>query len=66
MTALHTAILTALRASNCALTAREIRSAIPGWVHIRDVQAALHRLDDAGSVMMRNGFYTLSKREAKA
>jgi len=33
--------------------------------HRDEVQAALHEMDDAGKVMMRNGFYRLSVAKAR-
>jgi len=58
MTTLHKNILAELRQAN-ALTATEIAKAVNAR---RDcVQAALHHLDDAGKVILRNGFYRTSE-----
>lgn len=45
-------------------TAGEIAGALDG-VHRDDVQAALRRMDDAGRVLMRNGWYRLSEAERR-
>ena len=53
------AITHLLRLSNCVMTANEL-----AWqLHISqaDVQRELHRLDDAGVVLMTNGYYRLSE-----
>jgi len=64
MTLLQQNILRALRQAN-ALTASEIARDIEA--HRDQVQAALHAMDDAGQVIMRNGFYRLAEaaRQAK-
>jgi len=58
MTNLEQNILAALTQAN-ALTAGEIARDI--LAHRDVVQEALHELDDAGHVTMRNGFYCLSE-----
>ena len=58
MTPLEQAIMRELRQAN-ALTSLEIAAAINEPADA--VQAALHSLDDAGCVIMRNGFYRLSE-----
>ena len=66
MTELQTRIMRELSQAN-ALTCGEIRRAIDA-THSA-TQTALHGLDDAGQVFMRNGFYrasaaALAQREA--
>ena len=58
MTPLQQNIMRVLRQAN-ALTAGEICLAVTA--NRKDVQPALHDLDEAGHVMMRNGFYRASE-----
>lgn len=58
MTPLQQNILRVLRQAN-ALTTAEVAMAVTA--HREPVQAALHQLDDAGQVMMRNGFYRIAE-----
>lgn len=60
MTPLQQNILRVLRQAN-ALTAGEIAHAVTA--DRGAVQAALHEMDDAGAVLLRNGFYRLSESE---
>lgn len=55
------AILAHIRAMPVCATAQEIAAAVRA--PLADVQAELHALDDAGCVVMRNGFYRLSAAE---
>jgi len=63
MTPLQQNILSALRRAN-ALTASEVARDIEA--HRGQVQAALHEMDDAGQVIMRNGFYRLAEAARQA
>lgn len=55
-------IMREVRAANAAMTVLEIQWAIGSVYTLREVQAALHRLDDAGELHMRNGFYSLTEK----
>jgi len=63
MTELETMIMAAIP-PGFALRTAAIRDAV-GASHIA-VQHALHRLDDAGHVIMRQGYYQLSEAAKKA
>jgi len=58
MTPLQQNILSAIGQAN-ALTASEIARDI--GAHRDQVQAALHQMDDAGQVIIKNGFYRLAE-----
>lgn len=60
MTPLQQNILRVLRRAN-ALTPGEIAHEVTA--DRQSVQEALHELDDAGAVLLRNGFYRLSESE---
>jgi DNA-binding IclR family transcriptional regulator len=57
----HARIINALKNSNCAMTAKEI--ARNAGMEISEVQPMLHKLDDAGRVIMRGGWYRVSESE---
>lgn len=59
MTPIKENIARLLRQVN-ALTAAEIAQTLTA--PLSDVQSALHDMDDAGAVILRNGFYRASER----
>lgn len=59
--ALRDDILRVLRASPASLTAGEVANLANSTPQA--VQPELHRLDDAGRVTMRNGWYRLTEAE---
>ena len=56
-------LLTIIPGGTAESIADDLTSLSGAVVTERAVQAELHALDDAGRVLMRNGFYRLSERE---
>lgn len=63
MTHLHDRIKSVIRNANAVLTAEEISANLAVGC-VGEVKEALLEMQDSGDVLLRNGFYRLSAREA--